>query len=86
MRWQEVQERFPEEWVVLEATKAHSAEGHRYIEEVVVIDTFADSTEALRRYSELHRLEPGRDDKPRLRRCASLGNRGQGEPDCRGAF
>jgi hypothetical protein len=61
MRWQEVQERFPEEWVVLEATKAHSEKGHRYIEEVVVIDTFADSTEALRRYSELHRQEPGRE-------------------------
>ncbi|OXM14754.1 hypothetical protein [Paenibacillus herberti] len=61
MRWQEVQERFPEEWVVLEATKAHSERGHRYIEEVVVIDTFADSTAALRRYSELHRQEPGRE-------------------------
>ena len=52
---EEVQERFPEEWVVLEATKAHSKEGHRYIEEVVVIDTFSDSTEAMRRYGELHR-------------------------------
>jgi hypothetical protein len=37
MRWEEVQERFPNEWVVLEATKAHSSEGQRYIEEVVVI-------------------------------------------------
>ncbi|MEK3726182.1 hypothetical protein [Paenibacillus sp. FSL H8-0034] len=52
MRWEEVQERFPEEWVVLEATKAHSKEGHRYIEEVVVIDAFGDSTKARRRYSE----------------------------------
>jgi hypothetical protein len=32
-------------------------EGHRYIEEVVVIDTFDDSTEALSRYIELHRFE-----------------------------
>ncbi|UHA75124.1 hypothetical protein [Paenibacillus sp. 481] len=61
MRWQEVQERFPEEWVVLEATKAYSEGGYRYIEEVVVIDKFADSTEALRRYSELHKQEPGRE-------------------------
>jgi hypothetical protein len=37
MRWEEVQERFPNEWVVLEATKAHSEKGSRYIEEVVVI-------------------------------------------------
>jgi hypothetical protein len=30
----------PNEWAVLEATKAHSTEGHRYFEEVVVIDQF----------------------------------------------
>ena len=36
MRWQEVQKRFPNEWVVLEVIKAHSDNGHRYIEEVVV--------------------------------------------------
>ena len=40
MRWSEVQERFPNEWVVLEVLKAHSDNGHRYIEEVVVIDRF----------------------------------------------
>ncbi|WP_240418103.1 hypothetical protein [Paenibacillus periandrae] len=61
MRWEEVQERFPEEWVVLEATKAHSKEGHRYIEEVIVIDAFDDPTKARRRYSELHREEPQRE-------------------------
>lgn len=61
MRWEEVQEQFPDEWVVLEATKAHSMEGNRYIEEVVVVDRFGDSTSALRRYSELHRQEPHRE-------------------------
>ena len=61
MRWKEVQERFPEEWVVLEAKKAHSEGGKRYIEDVIVIDSFADSTSALRRYSELHREDPGRE-------------------------
>ena len=61
MHWKEVQERFPQEWVVLEATKAHSEGGQRYIEDVNVIDTFADSTSALRRYSELHREDPGRE-------------------------
>ncbi len=33
MRWDEVQERFPNEWVVLETTKAYSKEGQRFIEE-----------------------------------------------------
>ena len=61
MRWVEVQERFPNEWVVLEATKAYSKGGQRYIEEMTVIDSFEDSTEALKRYSELHREDPHRE-------------------------
>jgi len=61
MRWEEVRERFPDEWVVLEATKAYSKDGDRFIEEVVVIDKFDDSREAMRRCSELHRLNPPRE-------------------------
>lgn len=61
MRWEEVQERFPKEWVVLEATKAHSEDGYRYIEEVVVIDRFDSSTAAMRHYNELHRQQPHRE-------------------------
>ena len=61
MRWQEVQERFPGEWVVLEAKKAYSEGGRRYIEDVVFIDSFADSTSALRRYSELHKEDSKRE-------------------------
>ena len=58
MRWQEVQKRYPNEWVVLEATKAYSQEGQRYIEEVVVLDRFNNSPDAMRRYYELHREQP----------------------------
>jgi hypothetical protein len=61
MRWEEVQERFPNEWVVLEATKAHSSEGQRYIEEVVVIDQFDNSIAAMNKYNDLHREEPHRE-------------------------
>ncbi|MDR6722843.1 hypothetical protein J2W91_001295 [Paenibacillus amylolyticus] len=61
MQWKEVQERFPNEWVVFEATKAYSREGQRYIEEMSIIDSFDDSTEALKRYSELHQDNPKRE-------------------------
>jgi len=61
MRWHEVQERFPNEWVVLEATLAYSKEGQRFIEEMTVIDSFDDSMEALKKYSELHQNEPHRE-------------------------
>lgn len=58
MRWDEVKERFPNEWVVFEATKAYSKEGQRFIEEMSVIDSYGDSTQALKRYSELHQEAP----------------------------
>lgn len=61
MRWDEVQQRFPNEWVVLEATKAYSKEGQRFIEEMAVIDSFEDSVKALKRYSELHKKDPHRE-------------------------
>lgn len=61
MRWNEVQVRFPNEWVVLEATKAFSKDGQRFIEEMTVIDSFDDSVKALKKYSELHQKEPHRE-------------------------
>lgn len=61
MRWGEVQERFPNEWVVLEATKAYSKDGKRFIGEMAAFDSFADSVEALKRYSELHQEAPHRE-------------------------
>ncbi|MBO0994865.1 hypothetical protein [Bacillus sp. SD088] len=61
MRWLEVQKRFPNEWVVLEVMKAHSKEGKRYIEEIVVIDRFEKSSEAMRRYDELRKEKPYRE-------------------------
>lgn len=61
MRWIEVQERFPNEWVVLEVIKAHSRNGHRYIEEIVVIDRFEKSVDAMHRYGELRQEQPNRE-------------------------
>jgi hypothetical protein len=61
MRWIEVQERFLNEWVVLEVIKAHSRDGNRYIEEVVVVDRFEKSVEAMSRYDELRKGQPNRE-------------------------
>lgn len=61
MLWEEVRERFPNEWVVLEATKAHSEEGYRYIEELIVMGCFRSSVDAMNRYYELYREQPQRE-------------------------
>lgn len=61
MRWQDVQERFPNEWVVMEVMKAHSDSGYRYIKDVVVIDRFESSLDAMDRYEELRKDQPERE-------------------------
>lgn len=61
MRWEEVQEKFPDEWVVFEAADAYSKDGYRCIDSVTVIDRYGDSTEAMKRYKELHKSRPGKE-------------------------
>lgn len=61
MRWKEVQERFPNEWVVLEVLKAQSINGYRYIEDVIIVDRFEGSLEAMERYEELRKEQPNRE-------------------------
>ncbi|MFB5268858.1 hypothetical protein ACE41H_19025 [Paenibacillus enshidis] len=61
MRWEEVQEKFPEEWVVFEAAEAYSEGGFRFIDSVTVIDRYGDSLDAMKRYKQLHRDQPGKE-------------------------
>jgi len=61
MQWQEVREKFSNEWVVFEAINAYSKDGFRCMDEVKVIDRFDDSLKAMKRYKELHRNEPAKE-------------------------
>jgi hypothetical protein len=61
MRWKEVREQYPNEWVVCEALQSHSEDGFCFIEEVAVIDRFEDSRVAMKRYYELHQDKPLRE-------------------------
>ncbi|TBL76099.1 hypothetical protein [Paenibacillus thalictri] len=61
MQWEEVREKFPDEWVVFEAAAAYSENGFRFIDSVTVIDRYEDSMEAMKRYKELHRSQPGKE-------------------------
>ena len=56
-----MRERFANQWVLLEVMKAHTSEGNRYIDEVVVVDRFDDSTAAMHQYSELRKQDPHRE-------------------------
>ena len=61
MTWQEIRERFPHEWLVVEATKAHSKANHRILEDLAVIGTFPSGKRAMDGYIELHEKAPQRE-------------------------
>ena len=58
MKWETIRQQFPDEWVLVEATKAHSIPGKRIVEELALLDTYANSCEAMDAYAELHRVHP----------------------------
>jgi hypothetical protein len=61
MKWEEVRQRYPHQWVLVEAVQAHSEAGKRIVDQLSVINTFADSSTALNQYSQLHRQWPERE-------------------------
>ncbi|MFQ5615938.1 MAG: hypothetical protein ACE5GO_05705 [Anaerolineales bacterium] len=58
MKWQKIREHFPDQWLLVEATKAYSEGGKRIVEDLIVIDTCPDSLSAMRSYGKLHRENP----------------------------
>lgn len=61
MKWETIRQQFPDEWVLVEATKAHSIPGKRIVEELALLNTFANSCEAMDAYAALHRQNPQRE-------------------------
>jgi hypothetical protein len=61
MKWEQVREQFPEQWVLVEAISAYSKNSIRYLEELSVISKFPESTLAWKEYKKLHLAEPSRE-------------------------
>lgn len=61
MKWQEIREQFPGQWLLVEATQAHSDGGKRIVDELIVVRTFSDSLDAMHEYGELHQQDPWRE-------------------------
>lgn len=61
MQWSEIRERYPRQWLLVEAIKAHSEEGQRILDDLEIVEFFPDSVAAMRHYQELHRLNPYRE-------------------------
>lgn len=61
MQWTEIRDRYPQQWLLLEAIQAHSQASKRVLEHLSVVSSFSDSTTALRSYLQLHREAPQRE-------------------------
>jgi hypothetical protein len=61
MKWQDIRDRFPHRWLVLEALKSRREEGKWIVDDMSVMDCFEDGFAAMRRYHDLHREFPQRE-------------------------
>jgi hypothetical protein len=61
MTWSEVREKFPEEWLLIEALQAHSEDNKRILDIIGVIGQYNDFKSAMILYKEIHRVQPNRE-------------------------
>ena len=61
MKWQEVRLNHPNQWLLVEATRAHTEANQRILDDLVVLDTYEDSAVAMRDYTQMHRQRPDRE-------------------------
>lgn len=62
MKWQEVRQAFPEQWVLIEAVQAHTNKKNvRILDEISPLKQFTDSPDAMKAYQEIHRDNPYRE-------------------------
>ena len=61
MRWEEIREHYPHQWLLVEAVEARSVGNRRVIEDLAVLGVFTNSSEALRRYVQSHHRTPERE-------------------------
>ena len=61
MQWSEIRERYPRQWLLVEAVEAHSEGGQRILDDIGVVHTFPDSVAAMESYKELHLRNPQRE-------------------------
>ena len=54
MKWEEIRQQYPHQWLLIEAKAAHTNSGHRILDRMSVIGTFSDSVAAMQSYSQLH--------------------------------
>jgi hypothetical protein len=61
MNWTDIRASYPNQWLLVEALRARSQDDKRVVDDLGVVDAFADSSAALKQYSRLHHQAPDRE-------------------------
>ena len=62
MKWEDIRQKYIDEWIIIEAINARTEDGNRIVEELTIVDNFDnDNNRALRKYVELHKANPKRE-------------------------
>ena len=59
MHWEDLKKTTPQQWVIIEAVKAHTEGDNRIIENIQLVEMFGeDNIGASRYYAQLHKSQP----------------------------
>ncbi|HET7506591.1 MAG TPA: hypothetical protein VFK02_36475 [Kofleriaceae bacterium] len=61
MRWAEVRDAHPDQWLVIEVLDAHTEGDRRVLDRMAVLELCPDGRTTMKRYGELRRLHPNRE-------------------------
>lgn len=62
MKWEDVCQAFPKQWVLIEAVQAHTNEkSERILDEIAPLKKFSNSPDAMKAYQKIHREDPRRE-------------------------
>lgn len=61
MKWSEVRDRYPNQWILFEALEAESKDGHRIIKDIAVINCYDNGQKALKEYADKHKKDKSRE-------------------------
>jgi hypothetical protein len=61
MRWPEVRDAHPDQWLVIEVLDAHTELDRRVLDRVAVVEVCSDGRTTMKRHAELRRQHPNRD-------------------------
>jgi hypothetical protein len=61
MKWEQVRQQYPEQWLVIEALDAYSENSLRHVDRMAVVAACCDGSQALQTYKEMHHQYPERE-------------------------